>query len=156
MFCTHHYYASTNVEVWSGALDTNLQFLDRVQHRATRMLGQDIPLDSLSHRRKVGCLSYLYKLKCCGVKSRVQNILPPVGVRSDTGYGTSFQASRDSPHSFQLQRTLSRRSLNLAKRLSPNVAFDDLNSLPEFMFRKGIKRSELQAFKSEVHSMFCG
>ena len=57
--------------VWAGAVDTNLQFLERVQHRDTRMLGQDIPLDSLYHRLKGGCLSYLYKLKCCGVKSCV-------------------------------------------------------------------------------------
>ena len=142
--------------VWSGAAATNLQFLDRVQHRATRMLGQDIPLDSLSHRRKVGCLSYLYKLKCCDVKSRVQDILPPMGVRRDTGYGTRFQARRGSPHPFQLQSTLSRRSLNLAKRSFPNVAIDDWNSLPELMFRKGIERSGLQKFKCEVNSMFRG
>ena len=79
-----------------------------------------------------------------------------MGVRSDTGYGTRLKARRGCPHSFQLQSTLSRRSLNLAKRSFPDVSFDDWNSLPEFMFRKGIKRSELQTFECEVQSMFRG
>ena len=49
--------------MWMGAADTHLNALDRVQQRACKMIGDGVKLDTLTHRRKVGALTYLYKLK---------------------------------------------------------------------------------------------
>ena len=49
---------------WMCAADTYVGALDGVQRRAGRAIGEGIVLDSLAHRRKVGALTYLYKLQC--------------------------------------------------------------------------------------------
>jgi len=48
--------------IWMGAAPSHLARLDRVQHRAAKLIGPGVVLPSLRVRREVAALSYIYKL----------------------------------------------------------------------------------------------
>ena len=53
-----------NAHIWAGASRSSLDYLDRIQERAKRLIGDDEVSSSLSplgHRRHVGCLTLLYR-----------------------------------------------------------------------------------------------
>ena len=63
---------------WMGAAPSHLEHLDAVQRAAAHLIGEDgLELDSLDHRRRVGALTYLYKLRCWTPPARLQNLVPP-------------------------------------------------------------------------------
>ena len=63
--------------VWMGAAQSHLARLDRVQHRAMRIIGHHVLLPSLAMRRHVAGLTYMFKLHCLAGPERLVNLLPP-------------------------------------------------------------------------------
>ena len=61
---------------WMGACESSLKQLDRVQHRALRLIGPGVVLPQLSHRRMVSALCYMYKLHCIPPSHPVASLLP--------------------------------------------------------------------------------
>ena len=61
-----------------GAASTHLESLDAVQTSAENLIGAGGPeLETLDHRRRVGALTYLYKLQCWNPPPRLQRLVPP-------------------------------------------------------------------------------
>jgi hypothetical protein len=140
---------------WMCAADTYLGALDRVQRRAQRTIGDDVDLDPLAHRRRVGALSYLYKLQCCGHLSRAQNMVPPAKVPDVVvpRYNTR-QKAREAAlvlHPHQLQEVVSVTSLNMLQRTFPYAVIGVWNGLPPDIFHTGLNIDSMQMFKVAVH-----
>ena len=70
-----------NAHIWAGASSSYLQFLDRVQDRAIRLIGDGrtaSSLSSLGHRRDVGCLVLLYRYFHGECPSEIRDLVPPL------------------------------------------------------------------------------
>ena len=53
-----------NSHIWAGASRISLELLDRVQRRAIKLIGDSgisSSIDSLGHRRNVGCVALFYR-----------------------------------------------------------------------------------------------
>ena len=87
---------------WMGAAPSHLEHLDAVQRAAAHLIGEDGPeLDSLDHRRRVGALTYLYKLRCWTSWTppvRLQDLVPPPLPQPPIGETRAMEpASEKSP-----------------------------------------------------------
>ena len=140
---------------WMCAADTYLGALDRVQRRAQRTIGDGADLDPLAHRRKVGALSYLYKLQCCGHLSRAQQMVPPAKEHDVAvpRYNTRQQVREAALvlHPHQLQEVLPVSSLNMLQRTFPYAVIGVWNGLPADIFQTGLDMDSMQMFKVAVH-----
>eukprot|EP00117_Sycon_ciliatum_P048285 scpid106484/ scgid34395/ len=63
--------------VWQGAARSNLAKLDRIQQRCMRSIGAGTMLPSLSVRRQVSGLCYLFKLHYISGPAQLTDMLPP-------------------------------------------------------------------------------
>ena len=70
-----------NSHLWSGAPPTILAFVDRLQRRAIRLIGDSRvtrELDSLEHRRNVGALALYYRYFHGRCSDEIGAIMPPL------------------------------------------------------------------------------
>ena len=137
--------------VWMSAPSANR--LDAIQARALRIIGGLCFLDTLSHRRKVAGLTYLYKLRCGDVPQRLLDMIPPPlpepTVRNIQTRGSELEIT--SWHPFLLRNPLKHTSLELIRNSFPYCLIKDWNNLPLEFFDGCFKRSKLQRFKTSVH-----
>ena len=139
-----------STSTWMGEARTHLLSLDRVQRGGQRMIEEEVVLDSLDHRRKVGALTYLYKLQCEGTSQRLQRMVPPT-IRYDMDTArTRGVLHRACGHGFQLRIEMAARSLNGLKRSLPHCIIDDWNRLPVALFKDGISIQGMRKFKLGV------
>ena len=142
---------------WMGAAPTHLSALDAVQASALKLIGDDgLELDTLEHRRKVGALTYLYKLHCWDAPPRLQRIIPPRAPRPPVGMTRASKLAHATWHEHKLQNVLPVRSLDSARRAFPYCIIDDWNSLPAWFFDNGFALKHLQALKVRVHKFLGG
>ena len=140
-----------------GAAPTHLHSLDAVQASAEKLIGDGGPeLDSLDHRRRVGALTYLYKLQCWSPPPRLQRLLPPRLVQPPLGRTRAGRQARVTWHANKFANPLPARSLDNARRAFPYGVIDDWNSLPEWFFDNGFDFAHLQSFKVRVHQHLGG
>ena len=142
---------------WMCAADTYLVALDGVHRRASRAIGEGIVLDSLAHRRKVGALTYLFKLQCRDHLSRAQELVPPPKEVNAAlpRYNTRQQVRQAAlvlhQHPHQLQQVTKCTSLNMVQRTFPYAVVGVWNGLPAAIFNGGPQLDNLQEFKVAVH-----
>ena len=140
--------------VWLGASNSSLSRLDSVQRRALHVLGPGVLLQSLSARRKVAAMSYLYKLQCIPGPARLTAMVPPQLPFGDP----SCQRTRRQlvpRHQYQLATVLDPRSRNSALRAFPHSIISDWNSLPKDVLPTPPNLKSLQGFKSRVSKLIC-
>ena len=142
---------------WMGAAASHLETLDAVQASAVKLIGDDgLAIDTLSHRRRVGALTYLYKLQCWDPPPRLQQMVPPLLPRPAQGRTRASKLAHDTWHAHKLSNILPLRSLDNARRAFPFCVIDDWNSLPAWFFDDGISFDHLQTFKTRVHQFLGG
>ena len=116
---------------WIGAAPTPLAALDAVQHSIEKMIDDDeLVLDSLDHRRRVGALTYLYKLQCWDAPPKLQRLVPPRLSQPPAGKTRGSQLAHASWHVNKFENVLPLRSLAHARRAFPFGVIDAWNSLP--------------------------
>ena len=138
--------------VWMGAAHTNLQLLDRVQHKAMHIIGPNILLPSLAARRHVAGLTYLYKLFSSDGPHRLLALLPPPAASlpaSNTARMTRQQAIPH--HNFQFHQPLPRHSPNFLMRSFPYCLIEEWNNLPPTTLSSRPTLKSLQGFKCKVN-----
>jgi hypothetical protein len=72
-----------NSHIWAGASKSSLELLDRIQNRAIYLIGDEhisSSLNSLGHRRNVGCLSLLYRYYYGKCSRDIRDLMPPARV----------------------------------------------------------------------------
>jgi len=138
--------------VWMGAADCHLAQLDAVQEEAARIIGPAASaLDSLDHRRRVGALTYLYKLQCWDAPERLSRMVPESLPRPPPGRTRLARNAYDTWHPHKFSSPLPVRSLDRALRAFPFGIINDWNKLPEDFFQQGFDFSHLQCFKNNVN-----
>jgi len=138
--------------VWMGAAACHLEQLDEVQELAARIIGPSASsLDSLDHRRRVGALTYLYKLQSWEAPERLTRMIPERQPRPPPGRTRLARQAHDTWHPHKFSSKLPLRSLDRACRAFPFGVLREWNSLPEVVFQKGFDLSLLQDFKCNVN-----
>ena len=139
---------------WMGAAPSHLQQLYAVQTSAETLIGLDgSALDSLEHRRRVGALTYLYKLQCWDAPERLKRMIPPRLPCPPVGSTRASRAARAAWHPYKFVQPLHCRSLDNALRAFPFGVIDLWNSLPAWFFDNGFDLKYLQTFKDRVHKL---
>ena len=137
---------------WMGAAPTHLDRLDSVQRSAAALIGPAAArLDFLEHRRRVGALTYLYKLQCWEVPPMLRQMIPERLARPTWGRTRASQAAHDGWHEHMLTPLLPGPGPDILRRSFPACVVADWNRLPADFFSGGIERSKLQTFKVNVH-----
>lgn len=134
--------------VWMGAAESHLNQLDRVQHRALRIIGTGTVLPSLRIRRAVAGLSYLYKLQCLSKPQRLKDIVPP---QASIILNTRTRSQMVRRHPYQLDANLPVSSPDLLRRSFPYGLLAAWNSLPDYILNVPPERKKLHAFKVAVN-----
>lgn len=135
--------------VWMSATDTHLKRLDRVQKKAMRIIGPGTLLQSLSARRTVAGLSYLYKLHSVPGPPQLTAMVPPPAPLI-LNARTRTQLDRRARHNFQLQSPLPTNSPNYLQRSFPFCLIDVWNELPPDVLTNPPALVRLQTFKCHV------
>ena len=136
---------------WMGAADTYLAKLDAVQDAAVTLFVPDAPpLDTLDHRRRVGALTYLYKLQSWECPDRLRAMVPP-RLPCPAGRTRAEVAARATWHRAKFANPLTFRSLARVQRSFPYGVIDDWNALPPALFTRDYTLEGLQDFKVSVH-----
>ena len=133
---------------WMGASESSLKQLDRVQHRALRLIGPGAVLPHLSHRRMVGTLCYMYKLHCIPPSHPVASLLPGPAVAAPNPRTRRSSIAR---HPHQLQHDHPARTASWNLRRFPNAASKAWNVLPPSLLQHRPELKRLQAFKNKVN-----
>ena len=142
---------------WMGSAPSNLRLLDEVQLTAEKIIGPSGPvLDTLEHRRKVGALTYLFKLHCWNAPPRMQRMIPPRLPRPPLGRTRASRTAYESWHPYKLAQPLDYRSLDNALRAFLFGVIDTWNSLPAWFFDAGFDLKNMQTFKARVHQFLGG
>ena len=140
-----------------GAAPSHLAQLDAVQTSAEKFIGPGGPeLDSLEHRRRVGALTYLYKLQCWDAPERMRRMIPPRMPRPPVGSTRASRAAYASWHPYKFVQPLPYKSLDNALHAFPFGVIDLWNTLPAWFFDKGFDLKYLQTFKVRVHKFLGG
>ena len=140
-----------------GAAPSHPATLDAIQTSAGALIGADGPaLDSLDHRRRVGALTYLYKLQCWDPPPRLQRLVPPRLSRPTLGMTRASQIAYTTWHANKFENVLPVRSLDNARRAFPYSLICDWNALPAWFFDNGFDLAHLQSFKLRVHQHLGG
>ena len=140
---------------WMGAAETHLQKLDAVQDAALALLDPAaaadlLPLDSLEHRRQVGALTYLYKLRCWNPPARLRALVPAPQLCPD-GRTRAAARARHLWHAGKLEHALPRLSPAYLTRAFPYGVLEQWNALPARLFADGFQLKHVQSFKVAVH-----
>eukprot|EP00117_Sycon_ciliatum_P049752 scpid9142/ scgid35229/ RNA-directed DNA polymerase from mobile element jockey; Reverse transcriptase len=136
--------------VWLGAPPSHLAKLDQIQRRAIHIIGSGSWLPSLSLRRTVASLAYLYKLFCLDADSPLKKILPPGAQRRPQDIQPT-RVSAQPTHPHQLSTNLPARTRNSCLRAFPASAVQTWNALPQSILLRPPHLEGLQAFKCRVH-----
>ena len=139
--------------VWMGASATTLGLLDTWQRRALQTIGPEYCFSSLSHRRNVAALSYIFKLLCLPVTFPLQSVLPAL----DTGSTLDIPATRSrtrhqQSHPYQLSREVHPETRGRLLRAFPAGLTLRWNSLPATCFKSQPSLKHLQSFKVAIHN----
>ena len=143
---------------WMGAAPTHLRKLDAVQDAALALIGpcdDDLGIDPLAHRRRVGALTYLYKLRSWDAPSRLQRLVPAPLARAPRRTRVNA-AEFDAWHPAKFADMLPLRSPAYLARAFPFCVVEVWNALPASFFVAGFALSGVQAFKVAVHRHFGG
>ena len=62
---------------WMSASETQLRRLDDIQHRAQRIIGPQVHLEPLAHRRLISALGLLYRMHKADQPEVLRSLLPP-------------------------------------------------------------------------------
>ena len=135
---------------WMSAAPTYLHRLDRLQERAMRTIGPDVFVDGLDHRRRVGAITYLFKLMCAEAPAEVAKLVP-ARLQLPRRPITRRQVQTCSGHGFLLSNPLPIGAADRIRRAFPFCIINDWNSLPPVLFDGGIKLKAIQRFKEIVH-----
>ena len=135
--------------VWLGAAPTHLSRLDHVQHRALRLIGGDVVLQSLRLRRCVSGLSYIYKLLSIPGPAQLLRMLPPRPAPSMPLHRTRRQQAEY--HAYQLVNELPAASNDLLRRSFPYGLLNMWNCLPSDTFAAQPSLKHLPAFKQAAN-----
>ena len=134
--------------VWSGAADSHLRRLDKVQKRALSLLGQGTIVDSLVLRRTVSGLCFLYKLLSGPRLPTLDALLPPQLAHIEN---PRTRRQLATAHPFQLSLPLPVRSNNSILRAFPYGTVTAWNALPLYVLETAPTPAQLQTFKVQVH-----
>ena len=134
--------------VWSGAAPTHLSSLDKVQHRALKIIGSDTVLQSLRLRRTVSALSYLYKLQCIAGPPQLRQLVPPL---APVLIAPRTRRESMPHHAHQLVNELPAATCDTLRRSFPFAYIGLWNSLPSACFPSTLTLKSLPAFKSAVN-----
>jgi len=133
-----------NSHIWAGAPRSSLQFLDRIQERAKRLIGDDEASSSLSplgHRRDVGCLTLLYRYFHGECASEIRDLMPPLRT-----FNRQTRLSR-SVHPFHID-SLAPRTSHFQNGSFFGRTTRIWNSLPADVFPREFN---VAGFKQNVH-----
>ena len=133
-----------------GATPHTLGKLDLVQKRAADIIGNST-LDTLSHRRTVAALTYLFKLLCMDGPERLKNMIPPFAPRPPAGTTRLQKNDAASWHQLKLVNPLPTRSLDNARRSFPYGVIETWNALPKCIFPEEVDIKHLQTFKKSTN-----
>lgn len=138
-----------NSHVWSGALASSKYFVDRIQKRAIKIINNreitDV-LDSLEHRRNVGCLALFYRYFHRKCSLEITRIMPSVASLSVSHYRTRNVVSA---HPFQVRLEFCRTD-QFKNSFIPRTS-RLWNLLPSRVFPDSY---DIQVFKTNVHNFF--
>ena len=132
-----------NSHIWSGASQTSLRLLDRVQHRALKLIGDGAiteSIDSLEHRRNVTCLSLFYRFFYNQCSSEVASCIPSL-----KNFNRNTRLARNA-HKFYLEPNFGRTVKYRDSFFSRSTRM--WNALPGSVFPP---HYNLQRFKVNVH-----
>ena len=138
---------------WMGTARSALQRLDAIQDRAQELIG-NVTLDSLTHRRKVAGLTYLFKLQCLTGADRLKRMVPPRALKPPILRHTrARQAASTTWHKYKFDDPLvnDSRSLDNVRRAFPYAIIADWNSIPQAAFPDQFELRFMQKFKADVH-----
>ena len=137
--------------VWIGATKTSLGQLDAVQRQAIHVIGQNTLLQSLSARRQVAALCFLYKLQALPASSPLRSMLLTL---SNANHKQTLLVTRhqcSDRHRYQLCHALPAASRNSLLRTFPFGVLHDWNRLPASLLPKSPHLKGLPTFKSAVN-----
>ena len=126
--------------------------LDRIQHRALKLIGPGTWLPTLSHRRMVSALCLLYKLCYLPVTHPLKSLLPmPANTRPTSLHPTRLSIRQSLSHPHQLSSDLPVKSRNSMRNAFPDCAIPEWNSLPADVLSVQPHPAHLQVFKIRAH-----
>ena len=135
-----------------GASATTLGLLDTVQRRALHIIGPQYCLSSISHRRNVAALSYIFELLCLPVTSSLHSVLLALDTASTLDIpATRSRTRHQQSHPYQLSCDLHPQSRDSLLRAFPAGLTPLWNSLPATCFKSQPSRKHLQSFKVAIH-----
>ena len=137
--------------VWMGAAPTHLARLDRVQRRAMAIIGPQTLLQSLSHRRTVAGLTFMYKLHYVAGPPQLTSLLPQPAAVPPASPRTRTQIARTQRHPLQLLPDLSHTAPDYATRSFPHSLIELWNTLPTQCLPSPPSRKGMLAFKAAIH-----
>jgi len=141
-----------NSHLWAGAPPTTLEYLDKVQNRAIRLIGDSnvtASLAPLGHRRNIGALSLFYKyfVGTDSCSQEIKTILPELKIFTRN----TRLASNSHPYFLVLRKSSTDYYEN-----SFIVRFSKLwNLLPSSVFPTvdGTLSYDLQKFKTNINKL---
>ena len=137
-----------SILTWMGASESSLKQLDRVQHRALRLIGPGVVLPHLSHRRMVGALCYMCKLHSIPSSHPVASLLPGPAVAAPNPRTRRSSIAR---HPHQLQHDHPARTASWNLRRLPNAASKAWNVVPPSLLQHRPELKKMQAFKDKIN-----
>ena len=132
--------------VWQGAARSNLAKLDHIQERCMRSIGAGAIIPSLSVRRQVSGLCYLFKLHYISGLSQLTDMLPPAAPEPARPR-TRHQHQVKHSHAFQLSNPLPATSPDILHRSFPFGLLTTWNALPSAILNAPPSKVALQRFK---------
>lgn len=136
--------------VWMGAASSHLLKLDKVQRRALHIIGPQTLLPSLSVRRTVSAMTYLYKLQCIDGPPQLLALIPPLRDHSDIPR-TRADHRVTAGHDKQLLSPLPAASPAFMTRAFPYCIIDEWNQLPPNLLASSPRLKSIQTFKCKVY-----
>ena len=136
--------------VWMGSSTTSLAQLDRVQRRALHIISEHTWLPSLSLRRAVSAITYLYKLHCLDLSSPLRCIIPPQAARIPSTHSTRSRSFAAWPHQLQLSSDIPLTARSSLHRAFPIGIVPTWNSLPPPLLDHPPALAHMHAFKVGV------
>ena len=133
--------------VWMGSSMTSLAQLDRVQRRALHIISDHTWLPSLSLRRAVSAITYLYKLHCLDLSSPLRCTIPPQAAQIPSTHSTRSRSSVVRPHQLQLSNDIPLTARSSLHRAFPIGIVPTWNSLPPPLLDHPPSLAHMQAFK---------
>ena len=111
-------------------------------------------MDSLEHRRRVGALTYLYKLQSCDAPDKLRQMIPPKLEKPPRGRVRASAVAHDTCEDNKYKPISAGTGPDYIARRFPFNVIDDWNRLPAEFFADGFELSHLQSFKCKVNDFF--